>query len=275
MKKLILALAMIASNEAVLAQSDFSFGQITLKGSGCPQGTYQVIPAPDQKTVSILFDRFSVEVPQYNGQNDNRDVMTGANNEKMDHKTCHIEISANIPVGHKIDFLDTTVDFRGSANMELGTQAQFKSMLVQWRGLKKFDSTPKVIAHEQWRGGVSTEWLASKTLSLPVASQCAINGDRQVSVTLRNLLTATINEGVNPQTTSALVTVDSSDMKGALRFSLRTSSCGMGPTPNPYPNPYPNPNNGICSGRVVTCRAPLVWNQSLCRCVISTNISRR
>lgn len=272
MKKLILAMAMIASNEAVLAQSDFSFGQITLKGSGCPQGTYQVIPAPDQKSVSILFDRFAVEVPQYNGQNDNRDVMTGANNEKMDHKVCHIEIAANIPVGQKIDALDTTIDFRGSANMELGTQAQFRSMLIQWRGMRKFDSTPRLIDQQQWFGGASTEWTSSRTLSVPVQGNCAVANDRQVSVTLRNLLTATIDEGVDPHNTSALVTVDSSDMRGALRFSLRTSSCSYGPTPNPLPNPYPG---GICSGRVVTCRAPLVWNQSLCRCVISTTPPRR
>jgi len=255
MKKLICLFAIMATSGVVHAVGDFSFSAIDLKGNGCPAGSFQVVTTPDQKTVSILFDKFSVEVPGYNG-------------EKVDHKICHINITANIPVGQKIDALDASIDFRGSANMDIGTQAQFQSMLVQWQGMRKFDSNIKYIENKSWKGGTYVDWISSKKASFPIGSNCALPNDRQVNVTLRNLLTATINNGVDPHSTSALITIDSNDIKGALHFSLRTSQCeGIGPRPNPFPNQ--NPGAGSCTGRIITCRLPSVWSPSLCRCVVA------
>ncbi len=253
MKKMMILLSLVLAPQA-FAQSDFSFGQISLKGNGCPEGTFQVIPSPDQKTVSILFDKFAAEVPNYGQQ-------VEMNNERIDQKICHIEIAANLPVGQRIDSFNTSIDFRGSANLEYGTDASFRSMLVQWRGLQRIDSTPKVIDVKSWIGGASEDWISSKTVSFPINSNCATTYDRQVNVTLRNLLTANIRSGISSATTSALVTVDSSDMKGSIKFSVNTSTCGY----TPYPTPTPGPS--ACSGRIVTCRAPMVWSQTLCRCV--------
>ena len=60
------------------AHASFQFGEITARGRGCPEGTTQVVKSPDQKAMSILFDQFMAEVPQFDNDNDN-DEVTGEN----------------------------------------------------------------------------------------------------------------------------------------------------------------------------------------------------
>ena len=93
-------------------QASFQFGEITARGRGCPSGTTQVIKTPDQKAMSLLFDQFMAEVPQYDNDNDN-DEVSGENprrgrrdNVRLDHKVCKIIINASISPGEIVESLD-------------------------------------------------------------------------------------------------------------------------------------------------------------------------
>ena len=59
---------------ATTANAQVSFNNVTHSGTGCPQGTVSTAISPDGSSISILFDEFRAEVPQFDGNNDNLEV---------------------------------------------------------------------------------------------------------------------------------------------------------------------------------------------------------
>jgi hypothetical protein len=46
--------------------AQINFNNVTYGGTGCPQGTVSTAVSPDGSSLSILFDEFRAEVPDYN-----------------------------------------------------------------------------------------------------------------------------------------------------------------------------------------------------------------
>lgn len=66
-------------------------------GNGCPEGSYAMVVSPDGTTLSVLFDRFSVE---------------GAPRQR---KICRISAPLNLPAGRSLGVYK--VDYRGFAKL--------------------------------------------------------------------------------------------------------------------------------------------------------------
>jgi len=72
--------------------------EMTFGGSGCPQGTVQVIASPDGQTISVLFDSF------YAATEDG---------DTRDRKSCNLALPIHVPSGVSLGIFQ--VDYRGYA----------------------------------------------------------------------------------------------------------------------------------------------------------------
>lgn len=209
---------------------DFQFQTITMNGTGCPEGTTSVIHSPDNKEVSILFDEFMAEVPQYDGDNDNDDSSEGNPGNRFDsrrsHKLCRINIAAKIPEGHKVEGVEISVDFRGATVVERGSMAMFRSVLMDWRGLRGRGSGKNVIAQKTWNRPTEDDWAISENKFIKTNTNCSTRGEQTLNLTMRNVISAILGRRVSPENTSAFISMDSADLAGKLKVKLITKRCG-------------------------------------------------
>jgi len=254
--KIFAALILILSIET-LAEDVFTFERVTLRGTGCPQGTASVTTSPNQQSVSILFDRFMAEVPQTNAINDNDEApiengkLPHKMDRQMDHKVCRMEITASIPVGQKVESLEASIDFRGSTFLDEKTKGSFRSEMLKWEGIRGKGNNGRAIENKTWTGPVMDNWVISKVQNLDVKSNCARKDfkreEKKIVFILQNVLVAR-SMGRNTEA-SAMLIMDSADMSGSLKLKIKTTSCedpipGPGPTPRPRPH-YRNIKSGV------------------------------
>jgi hypothetical protein len=64
-------------------------GEVTMAGTGCPRGSYQLIPSEDGQEYKLLFENFIAEAG-------------GAVGKRMDRKTCAIAIPVQVPDGFAV-----------------------------------------------------------------------------------------------------------------------------------------------------------------------------
>jgi hypothetical protein len=244
MKK-ISALFLLFSTTLTFAQN-LTFGDFLLKGSGCKEGTYSVTTSPDQQSVSLIFDEFRVEVPQYNNNNDNaeirRTLAQNRKNEAVDHKACHISFSSEVPNGEQVESIEISLNIRGSTVIDEGLEATYSAILVGMRGTH-LNGNPRsitLVERKLWRlDSIAEDWYSDKKIIVPVSTKCH-QGHHKVYYDLKNHLTAQILD--NNLNKSGLVSVDSQDMTGALKIKVNTKKCDARVTPgngNPPPRPHP------------------------------------
>jgi hypothetical protein len=230
MHKLTLILFLITTN--ALASEVFTFGEISLKGSGCKRGTAQVVKSPDQQVVSILFDEFSVEVPNISGDNDN-DKLDMDNpspmsrfSEKLDHKTCNIVLNTNLTSEEKVTHIEVTMDFRGFTQVEKGAMAQFKGRLMNWNGPQRsLKSLKQVFANKIWKAGQDDDWALTKTVTIPVNGPCSKKGDRKFKAVINTTLQARLLGRRPIEEAFAMAAMDSGDLTGTLKMKIKTAKC--------------------------------------------------
>ena len=196
----------------LMADSQFRFKDINLMGEGCPQGTFSVVESPDEQTVSIIFDQFSVEVP--NGH------------RLVDSKGCNIHVSTILKDDERVDAIDISVDYRGFVSVEGAATAQLQTHLLSWEGPQRGRLNKRTLAiNERWSAGVMDDWFINKTSTVKVNSNCARKGDDIAEFRLKNTLMAAIPSRGNTRGSLALLTFDSSDLKGEFKLKLKTKTC--------------------------------------------------
>jgi len=253
MKIKVFAALILVLSIKTLAEDVFTFERVTLRGTGCPQGTASVIMSPDQQSMSILFDRFTAEVPQTNAINDNDEapIENGRRphrmDRQMDHKMCRMEITASIPIGQKVESLEASIDFRGSTFLDEKTRGSFRSEMLKWEGIRGRGNNSRAIENKTWIGPVMDDWVISKVQNLDVKSNCARRNfsrdEKKIVFVLQNVLVAR-SMGRNTEA-SAMLIMDSADMSGSLKLKIKTVSCKdpiPGPGPGPGPGPAPRPH---------------------------------
>lgn len=223
----------------------FKFDQTKFRGTGCKKGTTSTIVSPDGQTLSILFDDFSVEVPQYDGDNDNNSDRPGTNfDENLDHKKCFITINTDVPVGHTIESVTFDFDIRGSAYIEDNAFIRFMALLTEWKGnSKSFKDRRggKLIAKQNWHAlNMEEEWTISRQVEIPVRTGCQRNRNKVV-FKMENRLMAFINKRRGGGDGFAFSTIDSQDMGGKLNFRVNTRPCNGSSGSKPAVKPVKKP----------------------------------
>jgi hypothetical protein len=215
---------------ATAANAQINFNSVTYTGTGCPQGTVSTTVSPDGTSLSILFDEFRAEVPQYDGNNDNGELPRGPrararNTVTVAHRKCALSFTATLPPGLKADSLEISMQARGATYFDSGIEGTFASILVGYNGLARSRGNPTMMVTKHWRGNkeVSEDWTETPRQIVPLQSGCSGANGKDIRFDLKNHITAEIIDG-NVQR-HGLITVDSSDVNGLIKFTVKTSSC--------------------------------------------------
>jgi hypothetical protein len=104
---------LVLSAPAFATHDDISLGEPGYGGTGCPDGTVSVTLSPDQKSLSLLFDQYQVEVG-------------GDTGKSFDRKSCNIAIPVHVPQGLSVlDPEDRLSRLQSSADFgDLGVQCR-------------------------------------------------------------------------------------------------------------------------------------------------------
>lgn len=233
---LIMLSLVIFAAESFGAERDFQFGAITTKGSGCPDGTVEVIKTETQQTASLLFNEMMVQVPQFDGDNENDEydddntIPTSRHDQFTANKVCKITIHADIPEGHKIISADISIDYRGATYMDEGTQALFHSKFLNFTGPTNREHRVKgTVLRKVWRkGDVEEDWNFSQTKTVDLNSECSVRGKKQTKMILKNVLKAQVHRNYRDTDASAFLSLDSADIVGKMKIKLNTQACHGG-----------------------------------------------
>jgi hypothetical protein len=231
MKTLLLSLFFIFQ---VSAEEGFQFERVDLRGSGCKPGNSSVIKSPDQQTVSILFDDFFAEIPNFLGDNDNDQVDREDNprgsskkNRILDHKVCNIVLKTRLKEEEAVKAIVVDVDFRGNTLLEKGTAAVFRGKFVSVSGPKRSrHKVKKKFLNRVWKGDdIDDDWTIRESIRIPIKGACARKNDKRFKLVLRTILQARNKKRQNPDL-SALITLDTSDITSSgLKFKILTKKC--------------------------------------------------
>lgn len=213
MKSLLLSSLLVFSFNAL---SQINFNNVTYSGTGCPQGTVGTAVSPDGSSLSILFDEFRVEVPRYQNK-------TPTN----DQKNCALSFTATLPPGMMAEKLEVTMQARGATILDQGVEGFFSSILVGYNGIARSKGSPTLIAVKQWRNrrttSVDESWTETPKPVVHLQSACSGAQGKDIRFDLKNhILAETPSGDVNKH---GMITVDSNDVSGFLKFTLRTRPC--------------------------------------------------
>lgn len=237
---LFLASLLLSTPLTVWSSENFQFDRsnISLRGSGCPPQTYSLAYTDDLQTMSILFDEFSASVPQFDGINENDDVIDGKgelksrkNDKFLQRKICTFRLAALVPEGQFIDSIDVQIDFRGAALLDPGTTARFRSILVSRGGVIKNKTKNKYqVTSRKWRAkkqALEDDFYIHSKKTIPINSACAVKKDRRARLVFKNVITAKIRKKNRTSNTnrSASIFIDSADIVGTFSVKVNLSKC--------------------------------------------------
>lgn len=230
--KTLLALMILSTATTLANAQSIQFDDPILRGTGCPLGTTSFVISPDGDTMTLLFDEFLAEVPQFNGDNDNdQDDEEGPfdkGDARVSHKVCNIILKGQLPIGYKVKALEFQSDFRGAVIVEKGSRAVFKGQLLSFQGPNGNGRQKKYqLFNKTWsKPGVDKEFALSKSVTIPVKSNCSKKKQKKVHIKLRNIIKAKMNKRVDPNESFAFISLDTQDVLGNLKIKLHTRPCG-------------------------------------------------
>ncbi len=193
----IAALALIGSFATLAhAQDDIALGEPGYGGTGCPGGSVSATLSPDAKSLSLLFDAYSVEAG-------------GDTGKTFDRKSCNVAIPVLVPQGLSISVL--AIDYRGYNNVPVGANSQF-NVEYFFAGARGPTFT------RRFNGPKDEDYLIHNELVAQAIVWSACGAD----VNLRTNSSIRVTTTGNKQ---ALATVDSEDVSAAIVYLLQWKQC--------------------------------------------------
>ena len=180
-----------------VAQNGVRIGEPTFAGDGCNRRTATASITEDGQTLSILFDKYIVEV--------------GGNlRQRQDRKSCNVNIPVMVPSGYSVAVMK--IDYRGFNSLPAGAQSQFNvSYFFHGR------IGPKYI--QNFQGPLESDFITNNSVQSPdvVWSVCG----RQFDLRAHSSMKTTTNQ----QREQAISTVDSADVQAGLVYQLQWKRC--------------------------------------------------
>ena len=199
MRKLFAIVATIAfgAGFTTLAHADdIALGTPGYGGTGCPNGSVSATLSPDAKSLSLLFDSYTVEAG-------------GDTGKGFDRKSCNIAIPVHVPQGLSISVL--AIDYRGYNNIPPRAKTDFN---VEYF----FAGTRGPSFRKTFNGPVDDDYLIHNELT----AQAIVWSPCGTAVNLRTNSSIRVTTKNNKQ---ALATVDSEDVKAAIVYQLQWRKC--------------------------------------------------
>ncbi len=270
-----------------------TFSKVDARGTGCPLGSTDIVTSPDGQTVSLLFNEMLVELPQFDGNNDNDQSIDGHGpvsrfNKNIVQKVCNILVETDLPPDHKVDSIEVKVDFRGSTIMDEGTTAFFHSQLLNLQGPgRSSEARRDFIARKIWREGPEEEdWIITGDRTIKVNGNCSRRGDSKSRFNLRNIVRASIKPLGQSLDSFVFIGLDTADLVGKLQLKVNSSSCRARPDRPTRPTRPTRPIRPVRPGRPVKpgrpgfdrgqkCPPGLIFHDQTRRCLTKREIALR
>jgi hypothetical protein len=165
-------------------------------GSGCPAGSVSVTLSPDRQSLSLLFDKYYVEVGGYTGKN-------------FDRKNCAVAIPVHVPQGYSVSVLN--VDYRGFNHLPRYASSQFN---VEYF----FAGTQGPSFRKNYYGPLDSDYLVTNQLlaTSVIWSNCGADVNLRTNSSIR--LSSYTNE-------EAFSSLDSEDITAAIVYRLQWRRC--------------------------------------------------
>ena len=214
--------------------AQINFNDVVYGGTGCRRGTVSTIVTPDGLSLSVLFDKFSAQIPQHDGDNDNHELPRGPRGPvrttpSVSHRICSLSFTATLPAGTKADSIEITMQSRGAIMFDIGIEGHFMTVLAGIKGLSQLNGNPVVVAKKEfrsWSTPIDRNWTERNRSVVNLNSACSGPQGRNIRFALRNnILVKSTNDS---HSSHGLIIVDSTDINGLLKFTLRTRPCGGG-----------------------------------------------
>ncbi|MBX7247415.1 MAG: DUF4360 domain-containing protein [Caulobacteraceae bacterium] len=200
MKKLLLGAAaagiVATAGSATAYEDDIYLGQPGYGGTGCPGGSVSATLSPDNKSLSLIFDQYTVEAG-------------GETGKTFDRKSCNVAIPVHVPEGYSVSVL--AVDYRGFNHLPRGASSQFN---VEYF----FAGSRGPAFRRSFYGALDQDYMIHNELGVEsmVWSRCGEDVNLRTNSSIR--LT-------NPGRGDAMATVDSQDVNAAIVYRLSFRRC--------------------------------------------------
>lgn len=199
MKKMLLgaiALGALAMAGSASAQDGIRLGIPGYGGTGCPAGSVSTTLSPDEKSLSLIFDEYSVSAG-------------GTTGRSFDRKSCNVAIPVHVPQGYSVAVL--AVDYRGFNHLPTGATSQFnvEYFFAGGRG-------PSF--RRNFFGALDSDYTISNELQAESVVWSACGAD----VNLRTNSSMRLSTVRNAE---AMATVDSEDVNAAIVYHLQWRAC--------------------------------------------------
>jgi hypothetical protein len=130
-------------------------------GEGCAQGSVGAALTQDSKTLSLIFDNYSVQAGKNFGQ-------------KRDIKNCSITLPLEVPAGFQ--FMVVKLDYRGFNSIPKNARTRYLTIYSFLDEISGKQISRRIRRHYDFRGPLEEEYtISSDVSSQPVWSRCGKN----------------------------------------------------------------------------------------------------
>jgi len=189
-------LATIVLSSAIAHADDLRLGEPAYGGTGCPVGTVGVAVAPDQQSITMIFDQFVAEA---------------GDSKRIDRKSCNVAVPIHVPNGFSVSIF--AIDYRGFVSLPRGAKA---TLAVNY-----FLANDKngVRTSKTFQGPDDSEYLKSDSIGLAstVWTPCGAN-------TILRMNSSMLVQS-NARREQSLATVDSADISAGVVYRLAYRRC--------------------------------------------------
>ncbi len=194
--KTLMGLAILVASGVAMA-ADIQLGTPAYGGAGCPAGSASAALSPDSKTLSVLFDQYTVEAG-------------ASSNRSMDRKACNLAIPVHVPHGYSVAVFQ--VDYRGFASIPRGGRGQF-NVEYFFAGSQGPKQTKTFLGPSSDTYNLTSQLTAEQV----VWSPCGADTNLRVNT---SLLVQT-----NAGREQALASVDSADITAGIVYQIQWRQC--------------------------------------------------
>ncbi len=197
MKKSYFWFAALSLIPIMASADDIYLGEPIFGGTGCPQGSASATLSPDAKSLSILFDAYTLEAG-------------GVTGRRLDRKSCNIAIPVHVPQGYSFSIFQ--VDYRGFNAIPRGGRSQFN---VEYF----FAGSRGPRASRTFVGPVTDDFVISNTLAASAIIWSACGQDVNLRVNSNMMLTT------NSWNDQAMSSLDSADVSAEIVYLFQWRRC--------------------------------------------------
>lgn len=219
MKTILIAILLLSTQAFAQKPPSAAVTSVQIDGSGCEAGSANALITSDLNYLSVLYDRFSVELGKG----------TANPKDSNDEKSCSIVVNINVPHGWTFDF--DTVDYRGFVEVTNAGALGYQFIKAEIEGGRSFGFEQKV-----FKGPINKDYVVSVKNQAPGifgslggigkigGAVACLSGGQNIRVKIKSQIgVKSLIKFLKPR---ARLVIDSTDASMAQRLKFNWKRCG-------------------------------------------------